>query len=187
MLRVPPKNLHEYSWFSRLLFYFQKKKYGSVLEPILLWARSPSLMKSFLKMGKQFNRKDSPLDPVLRALICVRVSQINGCEFCIDLNSFLVLERGGSLEKINELQNIDKSSFFSEKEKVALKFAELVTRSSQTIDDHFFQKLREHFSDDAIVELTALIAFQNMSSKFNTALGTSTSELCLSKRKPRSK
>jgi alkylhydroperoxidase family enzyme len=53
-----------------------------------------------------------------------------------------------------------------------------MTRSDQRVGDDMVQRLRSHFTDDAIVELTGLIAFQNMSSKFNSALGIPAQGFC---------
>ena len=53
-----------------------------------------------------------------------------------------------------------------------------MTRSDQRVQDDMIERLRGHFDDDGIVELTALIAFQNMSSKFNSALGVPAQGFC---------
>lgn len=127
---------------------------------------------------RALNRKNSPIDPQLRALVSVKVSQINHCAFCVDMNSSFVLQHGGNENKIKELQNVAASLMFSEQEKAALKYAETITSSSQKTDDATFNELRRHFSDDAIVELTAIIAFQNMASKFNAALDASPFGFC---------
>lgn len=124
------------------------------------------------------DRKSSPLKPALRALVTVRVSQINWCPFCIDLNSASLLKRGASPEKIAALDNLRESNLFDGAERVSLDYAEAVTRSDRQVDDALIARLRKHFDDDAIVELTGLIAFQNMSSKFNSALGVPAQGFC---------
>lgn len=176
-MRIRPKINHEYPWWIRIVFFFQKRKYGAVPEPLLLWGRIPQVMKGFLAMFRAFNRKNSPLDPQLRALICTKVSQINACAFCVDMNSALFLKWGGD-DKLTDLKNFQTSSKFNQKEKTALKYAEIVSQSHSEIEESLFLELKQYFSDDAIVELTALIAFQNMSSQFNTALGTSAFGFC---------
>lgn len=173
MSRIAPKNISEYPWYLRFFYYFQKKKYGMPLEPTLLWGRSPRVMRNFLSMVRSLNRKNSPLDPQLRALVCVKVSQINQCAFCIDMNASFVVDR----DKVNDLQNFASSVLFSKKEKAALKYTEAMTHTSK-VDIAIFNELKNHFNDDAIVELTALIAFQNMSSKFNAALDASAYGFC---------
>ncbi|MGH7659715.1 MAG: carboxymuconolactone decarboxylase family protein [Vulcanimicrobiaceae bacterium] len=59
---------------------------------------------------------------------------------------------------------------FDEAERAALEYADRMTLSDRDVDDAFFERLRKHFDDDAIVELTETIAWENASSKFNRAL-----------------
>jgi alkylhydroperoxidase family enzyme len=59
---------------------------------------------------------------------------------------------------------------FDEAERVALEYADRMTLSDRDVDDAFFDRLRKYFDDDAIVELTETIAWENASSKFNRAL-----------------
>jgi len=124
------------------------------------------------------DRRRSPIEPSLRSLITVRVSQINGCAFCVDLNSATLMKRGASMEKVGALGTWRSSALFSARERAALDYAEAVTRSDVQVDEGQFERLRQHFDDDAIVELTGLIAFQNLSSKFNSALGVPPQEFC---------
>src|SRR3990167_3363187 len=104
MPRIAPAKKSHYAWFSRMLFFIQKKKYGSVPDPVLLWGRSPTLFRPFLRLFRALNRRSSPIEPKLRALISVKVSQINSCTFCVDMNSWLVLKRGGD-EKLHDLNS----------------------------------------------------------------------------------
>ena len=55
-------------------------------------------------------------------------------------------------------------------EKAALEYAEAITRSDLDVDDDLFARVAQHFDEEAIVELTAVIAWENASSKFNRAL-----------------
>ena len=72
----------------------------------------------------------------------------------------------------------ESSPLFSEREKATLAYAEAVTYSDRHPAAEHFARLRRHFDDDAILELTALIAFQNLSSKFNAALGVEPQGFC---------
>jgi alkylhydroperoxidase family enzyme len=59
---------------------------------------------------------------------------------------------------------------FTEEERLALQYADKITLSDQDVDDELFGELRTRFSEDQIVELTEVIAWENASSKFNRAL-----------------
>ncbi len=79
-------------------------------------------------------------------------------------------EAGLSDEKIQALDDYENSQLFDARELTALEYADAITLSYQDVSDDLFERLREHFSDEAVVELTAVIAWENASSKFNRAL-----------------
>ena len=78
--------------------------------------------------------------------------------------------QGVSEEKIRALDDYANSALFDDAEKTALAYADAITLSDQDVDDQLFAKLQEYYSEDAVVELTAVIAWENASSKFNRAL-----------------
>ncbi|MGB5079882.1 MAG: carboxymuconolactone decarboxylase family protein [Burkholderiales bacterium] len=172
-----PVDTH-YPWYVRALFAAQRRRYGKELEPARLWGRTPGPFLAMAAMHRALNRGSSPLDPALRSLVQVRVSQINGCAHCVDINSAVALERGLSEEKLKSLPLVSDPTVFDERERAALEYAEAMTDSSRRTDPALIARLRQHFSDDGIIELTALIAFQNMSSKFNAALGIEAQGFC---------
>lgn len=167
-----------YPWYVKLFFWNQKRHYGQVLEPAKLWGRTPKVFATLALLYGAIDRKTSPIEPSLRSLITVRVSQINWCKFCIDINSMMVLKRGNSEEKLAELERFEASTLFSDREKAALHYAEVMTLSDQQVTEQDRNWLAQHFSEDEIIELTALIAFQNMSSKFNEALDVQPQGFC---------
>ena len=176
---------HRFPWYVRLFFWNQRRKYGAVLEPARLWGRSPRVFLGVATLYGALDRRSSPIEPVLRSLVTVRVSQINWCRFCVDINSALVLKRGGDLERLAALDHFEESALFSEREKAALAYAEAVTYSERQVTAEHLARLRHHFDDNAIIELTALVAFQNLSSKFNAALGVEPQGFCHSAPQPR--
>ncbi len=79
-------------------------------------------------------------------------------------------ELGVSNEKIEALAEYATSPLYSEEERAALEYADCMTITGREVSDELFQGLRRVFTDDAMVELTAIIAWENASSKFNRAL-----------------
>ena len=177
-MKVNLKSLKEYPLFLKPFFWNQKRKYGEVLVPALVWARVPKLFCSVAILYGALDRKKSPLSPVLRSLITVRVSQINWCEFCVDINSATLANRAGSTEKVEALNQWRESDLFDQQEKAVLEYTETMTYSDRHVSDKQISQLKTFFDDDGIVELTALIAFQNMSSKFNAALDVPSQGFC---------
>ncbi|MCI0363895.1 MAG: carboxymuconolactone decarboxylase family protein [Phycisphaerales bacterium] len=167
-----------YPWYLRPFFWNQRRKYGAVLDSALLWARSPRVFLGVALLYGAIDRKSSPIAPPLRSLVTVRVSQLNGCRFCVDLNSATLLKRDVSIEKVEAIEAWRASNLFSATERLALAYAEAMTLSDRGVDDNPMLRLKQQFSDDEIIELTALIAFQNMSSKFNSALAVPPQGFC---------
>ena len=85
----------------------------------------------------------------------------------------------GGERKVAELGGWRESRAFSELERVALEYAERITYTDQKADDALFGRLRAHFSEPQIVELTAAIALENFRSKFNPSLGVESQGFCL--------
>ncbi|MBI1869159.1 MAG: carboxymuconolactone decarboxylase family protein [Methylocystis sp.] len=181
MTAVTAKPLDQYPWFIRLLFWKQKRTYGKVLEPGLLWGRSPWVFAAESLLYGALNRRSSPLSPALRSLVTVRVSQINHCAFCVDINSATLLKSGAAMEKVEALSGWRDSPLFTEEERTALDYAEAMTISGAGVTETLHARLRRHWDEDAIVELTGLIAFQNLSSKFNAALAVPAQGFCVIK------
>ena len=177
-MRISPKPLRTCPWYLWPFFWNQQRKYRAVLDAARLWARAPKVFLGVAFLYGMIDRRSSPLPPVLRSLITVRVSQLNGCRFCVDINSATLLKRGVALGKLDALDVWQQSDLFSESERIALEYAEAVTLHSGAIEEDLTNRLKKHFEEDAIIELTALIAFQNLSSKFNSALGVPPQGFC---------
>ena len=79
-------------------------------------------------------------------------------------------ELGVTDEKIEALPEYATSALYNEAERVALEYADCMTITGREVTDELFARLRQFYDDDAIVELTAIIAWENASSKFNRAL-----------------
>ncbi len=84
---------------------------------------------------------------------------------------------GVSDEKIDDLPNYATSDLYSQAERVALEFADAMTITGRDVSDELFARLREFYNDDALTELTATIAWENASSKFNRALRVPSQQL----------
>jgi alkylhydroperoxidase family enzyme len=79
---------------------------------------------------------------------------------------------------LGHLDAYKKSSLFSEREKLALELAERMTHTGKRVTDRFFKKLQREFSDEELVELSAIIAYENFRSKFNPVFGIEANGLC---------
>ena len=178
MSTIAAKPLSQYPWFIRLFFWKQKRTYGRILDPGLLWGRSPWVFAAVALLYGALDRRSSPIEPALRSLVTVRVSQINHCAFCVDINSATLVKRGVPMEKVVAISNWRDNALFESEECLALEFSEAMTIDSRGVDENLRTRLKQQWDDETIVELTALIAFQNLSSKFNAALDVPPQGFC---------
>ena len=102
----------------------------------------------------------SGLERSLVELVKIRVSQINGCSYCIDMHTKDARARGETEQRIYLLNAWRETSFFSERERAALEWAEAVTLVGDThVPDEVFERVRQQFTEPEIVALTfALVA-----------------------------
>jgi len=177
-MRINVKDYTAYPWYLKPFFWKQQRTYGQLLKPALAWARVPKLFAAVAILYGTLDRCSSPVSPVLRSLVTVRVSQLNWCRFCVDINASVLARRTGSMEKVEALEIWQESVLFSEQERAVLEYTEAMTCSDRRVTDEMVTRLRDWFDDDGIVELTGLIAFQNLSSKFNSALDLPAQGFC---------
>lgn len=175
---IEPKPLTEYPFYLRWFFRRQARKYGRTLNPSWLWGRLPGLFLGMLFMLGLFQRKRFVVDAALRSLVSARVAQLNGCEFCVDLNSYNLLQATGSSVKADSVAQWRQSNLYSDRERAALDYAEAMTDTGRRVSPAQISALQHHFDADGVVALTAWIAFQNLSAKFNSALGAEENGLC---------
>jgi len=164
------------AWYLRPLFWLQKRRWGQLLVPALTWARVPPYYLALLGFNAAIERKGARLEPALRSLVQARISQLEHCAFCVDLNSMLAAERAGAADKTIALDAWRDSVLYSPRERTALEYAEAVTQGRVT--DELSARVKAEFGEDAMIELTGLIAFQNMSAKFNAALDIPSQGFC---------
>ena len=91
------------------------------------------------------------------------------------------MQTGASEDKIRQLPAWRDSALFSPLERDALDYAEKITITGEQVTDELFARLRSHFSEAQIVELTAAVALENFRSKFNPPLGIEAQGFCVIK------
>jgi AhpD family alkylhydroperoxidase len=147
----------------------REPKTGRGIEPMEIWAYQPKMM---FGMGKfnQAVRKARTVDERLKNLIELKGAQMIGCEFCVDLGSQICRNSGFSDEELLALPRYRHSDLFTEREKLALDYAVAVMRTPVEVTDELVDEIKEHFSDEQLVEITALLTVVNID-RFNAAFG----------------
>ena len=102
------------------------------------------------------------IDAKLRALVETRVSQVNGCAYCVDLHLRESRKLGEFQQRLDNLPVWKESPFFDVREKAALAWAESLTNIAQShAADPEFNTLRQHYTELEIVELSVSISLAN--------------------------
>ncbi|MEM5368356.1 carboxymuconolactone decarboxylase family protein [Paraburkholderia azotifigens] len=130
--------------------------------PRLPWtALAPTQYKSLYAVSQSL--AESSLGSKLIELVQTRVSQINGCAYCLDMHVRELRRSGESWQRLNVLSAWRETEFFTAKEKAAFAWAEAMTRlaDGHAERDLGYEALREHFNDKEIVELTWVVAAIN--------------------------
>jgi AhpD family alkylhydroperoxidase len=142
---------------------------GSGIEPMEIWAHQPKMM---FAMGKfnQAVRKGKSVDDRLKNLVELKGAQMIGCEFCVDLGSQICRNSGFSDEELLALPRFRESDLYTEREKLALDYTVAVMRTPVDVTDELFAQMKGQFSDEQLVELTALLTLINLD-RFNAAFG----------------
>jgi AhpD family alkylhydroperoxidase len=106
--------------------------------------------------------KECGLELPLIELVKIRVSQINGCAYCLDMHTKDARAEGETEQRIYTLPAWRETPFFTEREQAALAWAEAVTLVSEThVPDDVYEQARAHFSDEELVNLTMVVVAIN--------------------------
>ncbi|MBZ4321184.1 carboxymuconolactone decarboxylase family protein [Streptomyces huiliensis] len=129
------------------------------------------------RIGKRTAAITAVIEPALpkslRELLCLRVSQINGCGFCVDVHTKEAAAAGETPLRIGLVAAWRESTVFTEAERAALALAEEGTRladAHQGVSDGTWTRVREHYDDERIAALVGLIATINAANRFGVIL-----------------
>jgi AhpD family alkylhydroperoxidase len=121
---------------------------------------APETYKAVLALE---NHLKSVVEPRLMHLVKLRASQINGCAFCIDMHVKEALDDGEDPQRLHLLSAWRESLLYNDRERALLAWTEALTLLAQTgAPDADFNRLREHFSEAQIANLTAAIGMINL-------------------------
>jgi AhpD family alkylhydroperoxidase len=130
---------------------------------------APEAFRAMLALSEVLHA--SGLGRQLLAMVETRVSQLNGCAFCLDMHTREWLATGEDLQRIAALPTWHEVGFYTERERAALQWAESVTLLAEThAPQEHFEALRPHFSDREIAELTFAIAQINSWNRLGVAM-----------------
>jgi 4-carboxymuconolactone decarboxylase len=178
MARIPGVPARQAGLYARMAYYFTRRGLRQVtgrapdgmLEPLEIYAHVPGLMRGYGGL-EQATAKVNHLSRRLRALAELKAATLVQCEYCIDLGSQISRQWGLTDEELLALPSYGASSLFSDLDKLVLDYAVGMTRTPVDVPSSLFAKLRAHLDDAEMVELTHVVAMENLRGRFNLAMG----------------
>lgn len=132
------------------------------------YTADPAIMKALLGVENQIAK--GSLDILLKELVRLRASQINGCAFCLDMHVTDAIKAGESSRRLATVAAWRETPFFSDRERAALAWTEALTLVAHDhVPDAAWEAVRPHFTDAELMELTAVITSINSWNRFAIA------------------
>lgn len=137
---------------------------------INLYDKGQKAMQALLAFGKRVN--SGSIDEHLGNLVALRVSQINGCAFCLDMHSKDLRAKGDTEQRLYGLNAWREAPYYTERERAALAWAEAVTTLEKHVPDEVYDSAREQFSETELIDLTMAVIGTNLWNRINVAFRT---------------
>jgi alkylhydroperoxidase family enzyme len=162
---------------TRIIFFFTRRNMSRIagtapermLEPLELYAHVPELLKAYGRLEQVTSKLDA-MDDRYMALAGIKTATLVTCEYCIGLGSQIFRQLGLSDEELLALPTYADSPLFDETDRLVMDYAVGMTSTPAEVSDELFDKLSERFSPTQIVELTHMIAMENMRGRFGIGL-----------------
>lgn len=156
--------------YGRFLAAYTKRTFGQVPDNAYVLFHHTKVLRSVLSFEGKVARWDR-LDKTLKVYAQLASAGVIGCSWCLDFGYFMAHHDGLDLAKVREVPRWRASEVFSPLERDVLEYAEAMTTTPMTVSDAMVDRLVEQLGAPAVVELTQMIALENMRSRFNSAAG----------------
>jgi AhpD family alkylhydroperoxidase len=178
MTRLEPVGDRDATLGTKIAFFFTKRRFAkmtgrepaAMLEPLRMYAHIPKLLQGYGRLEQAVAGLEL-LDRRHRALAELKAATTTRCEYCIDLGSQIARGWGLSDEELLALPNFGEAACFSDVDKLVLQYSTAMSRTPVEVSDELFAALRRHFDAAQLIELTHVIALENLRARFNLALG----------------
>jgi alkylhydroperoxidase family enzyme len=147
-----------------------KKTLGQVPTSVGVYWHNQKVLMAMGGLGGKLKKWDA-CDEGLKTFAHMAVASYIGCTWCLDFNYFEARNKNIDMDKAQQVPRWRQSDVFTPLEKDVMAYAEAMSQTPVTVDDAMVANLREQLGDAAMVELTAVIAFANFTTRPNVALG----------------
>lgn len=171
MPRITPRPNSELTQFADM-FRDLEEFFGFLPNDYLTMGYRPNLVKAIagLTAALVFDEGETSLE--LRLLVPYVASRAANCAYCVAHSASLIERNGLSMDKVRRSANFETDPIFSDAERAALRVATRANLHPNGVTDDDFAELKEHFSDQAIVEIVGLIAMMAFYNRWNDTMAT---------------
>jgi AhpD family alkylhydroperoxidase len=157
--------------YGAMMKMFAKKMLGDELpDNGYVYFHHKRVLKAVMSFEGKVDKWDR-LDPMLKSYAQLASAGVIGCSWCLDFGYFKAHNDGLDLDKVREVPRWRESDKFTPLEREVLEYAEAMTVTPPTVTDEMVAHLVDRLGAPAMVELTQMVALENMRSRFNSAAG----------------
>jgi alkylhydroperoxidase family enzyme len=153
-----------------LIKRFARKTLGQVPSSLGVYWHNQKVLMSLAGVSGKVQKWDA-CDDQIKSFAHMAVAAQVGCSWCLDFGYFEAHNKSLDLDKAREVPRWRESAVFSPLERDVMEYAEAMTVTPPTVTDEMVARLRDQLGDAALVELTAVVAFANFTTRANVAMG----------------
>ncbi len=161
----PPRTI-----LNRVAGIYSNHRFDTVIQPVAAVGHNARVAMTYARLERAVERWNG-LDPTLAALAVMASAVRVGCSWCIDFGGWAFRSEGVDPAKLQDVPRWRESDRYTELERRVLEYAETISGEVGDVTDGLVEELRDRLGDAALVELTMLVAVENLRSRFNGALG----------------
>jgi uncharacterized peroxidase-related enzyme len=147
------------------------ERMGYLPNALMTMARKPAMVKALAQLSEAVHN-DCSLPADIRGLVGQMASKVHGCNYCLAHTAANSQRYGVADEKIAKMWEFESSALFSERERIALRFAAAAASVPNAVDERIAADLRRDFTDTEIVELMGIVAYYGWWNRWNSSLAT---------------
>ena len=171
--RIPPAEIT--GVFGAMLKRYSRKELGQVPESLGVMWHNKRVLRHFFGFFGKIDKWDA-CDQQLKSFAHMAAVADVGCSFCLDYGYFEARNQNIDMEKAREVPRWRESTVFTPLERDVMEYAEAMTETPPRVTDELSARLLEQLGAPAMVELTAIVGFANLSTRGNDAMGIESQE-----------
>lgn len=149
-----------------------KKSLGFIPNSILIMQRRPKVVAALAQLAGAVWDPEGEVSVAFKRLLSHVASRAHGCQYCMAHTAGGALRMGVSPEKLDAVWEYANSPLYSEAERVALDFSIAAASVPNAVDDDLFSRMKQHWTEDQIVEIAAVVSLFGFMNRWNDTMAT---------------